>query len=143
MELRLMVYTCSIWLGNIKYDAFSEPFVPQVFEDGGIQWTSWHSSPTGFTHPWILESKTAPVGFTRPHSMSGDPEGSTDLLEFNPDGVLTSNGANKFVGCQTEEQLKKNNRTYQIWWQGAGPVPGVECTSIVVLYKMVDFDWIG
>ncbi|KAE8453002.1 hypothetical protein EG329_012189 [Mollisiaceae sp. DMI_Dod_QoI] len=122
----------SMWIGGMKYQSYSEPLIVKLIIGGHLKFTSWHETPLGFSYPYIFDTKTAPVGFKDPRSSS-IPAGATPYhIRFNKEGILTYNGKNKFVGCRNEEMAKLH--TFQIWWQGAGPLEGWNCSTPLIFY---------
>ncbi|KAH6722427.1 hypothetical protein BKA61DRAFT_667169 [Leptodontidium sp. MPI-SDFR-AT-0119] len=124
----------SLWIGYTKYKQYSEPFCPIV--GGNISFTSWHQTPTGWQNMYIFANKTAPVAFTTAHGHYVPPGASADGFGFDKYGNWTFQGQNKFVACQTKDQVKKGPyEGYQIWWKGAGSVRGVNCSEPISLVK--------
>jgi hypothetical protein len=127
-SLRLFYANTSAYIGQIKYESYSEPLVVSgagVAGSGdGLTFLSIHSAPTGFQQAYVVPHQTQPMGFSLPHG--GPPPGvRTTGWAFDGNGVLTNNGRNLFYACQNAEQAAIN--TYQIWWWGAGEPNGVSC----------------
>ena len=119
----------SAYLGQIKYQTYSEPLVVSGADaDGssgdGLSFLSIHSAPTGGQEMYLVPHETQPIGFSVPHGSA--PAGvRTTGFSFNGQGVLQNNGRNLFYACQDAEQASINS--YQIWWWGAGRPNGVGC----------------
>ncbi len=119
----------SAYLGQIKYQTYSEPLIVSGANvDGstgnGLSFLSIHSAPTGGQEMYLVPHQTQPIGFSVPHG--GAPPGvRTTGFGFNNQGVLENNGRNLFYACQDAEQAALNS--YQIWWWGAGRPNGVGC----------------
>lgn len=127
-SFRLFYANSSAWLGQIKYQAYSEPLVVSgaglAGNADGLGFLSIHQAPTGFQDAYIVPHQTQPIGFSTPHGAP--PQGvRTTGWAFNGNGVLTNNGHNLFYACQNAEQAAINS--YQIWWWGAGEPNGVSC----------------
>jgi hypothetical protein len=126
---RLSYANTSAYIGQIKYQEYSEPLVVQgAGIDGaqgdGLSFLSIHSAPTGSQMMYVVPHQTQPVGFSVPHG--GAPQGvRTTGFSFGPGGNLLNNGLNLFYACQNAEQAAINS--YQIWWWGNGRPNGVSC----------------
>ena len=126
--LRLSYANTSAYLGQIKYQEYSEPLVVSGAgvngASDGLSFLSIHSSPTGFQEMYVVPHETQPVGFSVPHG--GAPAGvRTSGFSFGPGGNLLNNGKNLFYACQNAEQAAIDS--YQVWWFGAGEPNGVSC----------------
>ncbi|KAF8538363.1 hypothetical protein BDD12DRAFT_806187 [Trichophaea hybrida] len=103
----------SAYVGNIKYDVFSEP----LLLGSKTEFTSFHSSPTGWQNLYIFPNKTAPVGFNTPHTMS-IPEGAQEY------GFTSDNGMFKYDSGKGPKALwavcpvKKEAGSWQLYWKG-------------------------
>ena len=121
--LRLSYANSSAYLGEIKYQEYSEPLVVSG-GSGGLTFQSIHQAPTGEQEMYVVPGETQPVGFSVPHG--GAPPGvSTTGFSFGPLGNLNWEGKNKFWACQNAEQAELNS--WQVWWAGAGEPNGVSC----------------
>lgn len=87
----------------------SEPFYA-TGGGGGVSFTSYHSSGTGFTSLYLFPDTSQPIGVTTPHSASV-PYGSViSGFDFDSHGYLVFNKTNKFYGCPAAKN------SYQITW---------------------------
>lgn len=125
---RLYYANSSAYIGQIKYQSYSEPLVVSgagiAGNANGLGFLSIHQAPTGFQDAYIVPHQTKPIGFSTPHGSP--PSGvRTQGWAFDRNGVLTNNGHNLFYACQNAQQAAIN--TYQIWWWGAGEPNGVSC----------------
>jgi hypothetical protein len=125
---RLSYANSSAYIGQIKYQTYSEPLVVQGADvagsSDGLSFISIHSAPTGFQEMYIVPHQTKPVGFSVPHGSA--PAGvRTTGFTFGPAGNLLNNGRKLFYACQNAEQASINS--YQIWWFGDGQPNGVSC----------------
>lgn len=117
------------WLGQIKYQSYSEPLVVSGADSSdstsdGLVFQSIHADPNGYQSAYIVPHVTGPVGFSSPHATA--PQGvRTTGWAFNGGGNLINNGQNLFYACQNAEQAAISS--YQIWWWGAGKPDGVSC----------------
>jgi len=127
-SFNLFYANSSAWIGQIKYQFYSEPLVvsgADVAGNGdGLTFLSIHSAPTGFQKAYIVPHQTQPIGFSIPHG-SPPPGVRTTGWAFDSNGILTNNGRNLFYACQNAEQAAINS--YQIWWWGAGEPNGLHC----------------
>ncbi|KAL6248267.1 hypothetical protein RBB50_004522 [Rhinocladiella similis] len=118
----------SAYIGQIKYQVYSEPLVvsgPAAHGGGGggggdgITFQSIHQSPTGWQNMYVVPHQSKPVGFSVPHGSA--PAGTrTNRFSFNFGGGLMNNGLNLFYACQ--DHKLRDMHTYQIYWM-AGPFP--------------------
>ncbi|KAG0641802.1 hypothetical protein HOY80DRAFT_704391 [Tuber brumale] len=101
----------SAYIGNSKYNSGSEKL---EFTSGGdgLSFTSFHSSPTGWTDFFIFPSESRAVGFTTPHSSVVPPGASTRGFE-NVGGQLAYQGRMEWQACD------QGDGVYQIYWNGA------------------------
>ena len=126
----------SAWLGEIKYQSYSEPLIVSGAGVGdgadGLSFLSIHSAPTGGQSAYVVPHQTQPIGFSVPHG--GAPAGvRTTGWSFDGQGVLLNNGLNLFYACQNAEQAEINS--YEIWWWGAGEPNGVSCKGPLHIMK--------
>jgi hypothetical protein len=127
-SFNLFYANSSAWLGQIKYQSYSEPLIVSgaglAGNADGLGFLSIHQAPTGFQDAYIVPHQTQPIGFSTPH---GSPPAGvrTQGWAFDSNGVLTNNGHNLFYACQNAEDAEINS--YQIWWWGAGEPNGVSC----------------
>lgn len=125
---RLSYANSSAYIGQIKYQTYSEPLVVQGADINGaadgLSFISIHSAPTGFQEMYIIPHETQPVGFSVPH---GSPPANvrTTGFTFGPAGNLLNNGKKLFYACQNAADAEINS--YQIWWFGNGKPNGVSC----------------
>ena len=125
---RLFYANSSAYIGQIKYQEYSEPLVVQGAgingASDGLTFLSIHSAPTGFQEMYVIPHETQPVGFSVPH---GSPPASvrTTGFSFGPAGNLRNNGNRLFYACQNAADAAINS--YQIWWWGNGEPNGVSC----------------
>lgn len=125
---RLSYANSSAYIGQIKYQEYSEPLVVQGANINGaadgLSFLSIHAAPTGFQQMYVVPHQTQPVGFSVPHG--GPPPGvRTTGFSFGPAGNLLNNGRKLFYACQNAADAEINS--YQIWWFGAGRPNGVSC----------------
>ncbi|KAI9730652.1 MAG: hypothetical protein M1818_008134 [Claussenomyces sp. TS43310] len=120
----------SIWIGGIKSEVYSEPFLAQSGQ-GRLVFTSYHSVPTGWQLVYIYPNETTPVGLTVPHGGAIPQGASSSGFAFDDEGLLKYNGANKFFGCQTAVESKL--QTYEIYWIGDSEPNGVSCIGPLYL----------
>jgi len=105
----------SLFIGQISFQIYSEPFYA-TSGGGGLSFTSYHSTPTGFTQAYLFPNGTQPVGITIPHSGLLPPGGATASgFGFNSDGYLVFNGVNNFFGCADSVP-----NSFQIYWLAGG-----------------------
>ena len=127
-SFKLFYANSSAWIGQIKYQSYSEPLIVSGADVAGntddLSFLSIHSVPTGFQEAYIVPHQTQPIGFSIPHG-SPPPGVRTTGWAFDGNGILTNNGHNLFYACQNAEQAAINS--YQIWWWGAGEPNGVSC----------------
>jgi hypothetical protein len=113
----------SIYLGDIKYQIYSEPLVVQGADETSqlIAFRSIHSGPSPGLNLYHVPRQSQPLGLdTHP------PEGArSDKWAFNGEGNLESNGHNFFYACQ-DEGLRSMN-TWQMWWVAGDWPQGWEC----------------
>jgi hypothetical protein len=126
----------SAYLGQIKYQEYSEPLVVSGAgvnnASNGLSFLSIHQAPTGYQEMYIVPHQTQPVGFSVPHG--GTPAGvRTTGFGFNNAGILMNNRRNLFFACQNAELAAINS--YQIWWFGAGEPDGVSCVGPLGIKK--------
>lgn len=120
---RLSYANSSAYIGQIKYQEYSEPLV-LTGGSGGLTFESIHSAPTGSQQMYIIPHETQPVGFSVPHGTA--PAGvRTTGFSFGPAGNLLNNGKKLFYACQNAADAEVNS--YQIWWWGNGEPNGVSC----------------
>ncbi|CCX30324.1 hypothetical protein FPQ18DRAFT_313528 [Pyronema domesticum] len=119
----LMFANGSAYIGNIKYNTYSEPLLlsglnPQY----GNGFTSFHSSPTGWQTFFVYENQTRPISFTVPHSAY-IPAGAatTGFGVFDGNFKLQSNGkiSEKWIACQVSKAATPYD-SWQILWNGEG-----------------------
>jgi hypothetical protein len=127
-SFKLFYANTSAWIGQIKYQSYSEPLIVSGADVAGnadgLSFLSIHSAPTGFQDAYIVPHQTQPIGFSIP--LGSPPPGvRTTGWAFDGNGILTNNGYNLFYACQNAEQAAINS--YQIWWWGAGEPNGVSC----------------
>jgi hypothetical protein len=124
MYTNLMFANNSAYIGQIRYEIYSEPLIIGPY--GGF--TSQHQSPTGFVSAYVYPGETAPLQFTTPHS--GLVPAGASTTGFNFTGQLWSvNGTtNAWVACPIEYSSDGNWTTAQIYWQG-GAV-NTSCTPV-------------
>lgn len=127
-SFRLFYANSSAYIGQIKYQEYSEPLVVQGANINGaadgLSFNSIHSAPTGFQQMYVVPHQTQPVGFSVPHG--GPPAGvRTTGFSFGPAGNLRNNGRKLFYACQNAADAEINS--YQIWWFGDGEPNGVSC----------------
>lgn len=126
----------SMYLGQIRYQQYAEPLVlTGAYQgddvQGGLSFTSVHSTPTGFQDAFVELNHTAPVQFTGPHSAAKPDDAVTSPFYFSTQSdrvpaTLNWNSENRFFACQTDEL--KALKSYQIWWQANDAFPaGVHC----------------
>jgi len=123
---RVLYANTSAYLGEIKYQTYSEPLVVNSFsgDDNSVTFLSIHSSPTGFQQMYVVPHQSQPVGFGVPHG--GPPAGvRTTGFSFAADGTLLNIGLNLFHACQ-DAALQAMN-TYQIYWIASSFPPGMIC----------------
>lgn len=94
----------------------SEPFVATGGGGGGVGFTSYHSSGTGFTLLYLYPDASQPVGVTTPHSAAIPYEAEVSGFDFNSHGYLVFNGANQFYGCPVISSFPGAKDSYQIIW---------------------------
>jgi hypothetical protein len=128
----LLTYKGSVWIGDIKSQTYAEPFISSA--NGGIYFTSFHSTPTGGQSAYIFANESKPLGLTIPHSTSYPQGVITTGITFNSGGYLNFNGENKFIGCQDETAAAI--RSYKIYWGGSGTPEGLNCTGPLSIYEM-------
>ena len=126
----------TLWIGGIKYETYSEPFIAEGSSDrtSSLLFTSYHSAPTGGEFVEFVPDVTGPLYTTSPGEPT-PPGGQTITgLDFDTQSRLNYRGKYNFVGCQNV--LEQELETYQIWWMGGGPPPnGTVCTQPLFLYK--------
>ena len=122
----------SAYIGQIKYQEYSEPLIVNGCKvapdtEGGIDFLSQHSAPTGAQYGYIMPGVTAPLSFTVPHTGGEMPNGAVSTgFYFSGGGPLLFKGKNKFYACQSPGEAAIN--TYQVWWKGGKDLPvGVDC----------------
>ena len=126
-QFQLFFANDSAYFGQINYELYSEPLVvsgAHVGSDtsGSLSFISIHSSPTGYQAGYIEPAKTAPIGFSVPHTGGVVPQGAaTTKFSFDAGGALVWNGNNKFYACQTT--VLAALEAYQVLWNGAGQLP--------------------
>ena len=115
MYTNLMFANNSAYIGQIRYEQYSEPLI--INAEGGF--TSQHQSPTGFTAAYVFPGQTAPLGFTTPHGGLFPPAGASSV-GFNFTGQLWGvNGTtSNWVACPIAYSSDGNWTTAQIYWQG-------------------------
>jgi len=123
----------SLFIGQASTDLYSEPFYA-AYGGGGIGFTSYHESPTGFTSLFLFPNDTMPVGLTIPHSGGLLPGTRNSGFGFNTDGYLTFGGVNNFIGCTNSVK-----NSFQIFWLGdlsdtQDPL-GSSCIGPLFLYR--------
>jgi hypothetical protein len=127
-SFKLFYANSSAWIGQIKYQSYSEPLIVSGADVAGntddLSFLSIHSAPTGSQDAYVVPHQTQPIGFSIPHG-SPPPGVRTTGWAFDGDGILTNNGHNLFYACQNAEQAAINS--YQIWWWGAGEPNGLSC----------------
>lgn len=127
-SFKLFYANSTAWIGQIKYQSYSEPLIVAGADVAGnsdvLSFLSIHSAPTGFQEAYIVPHQTQPIGFSIPHG-SPPPGVRTTGWAFDRNGILTNNGHNLFYACQNAEQAAINS--YQIWWWGAGEPNGLSC----------------
>jgi hypothetical protein len=116
----------SLFIGNIKYETYSEPFI--VSPQGSF--LSQHQAPTGWQYTYVYPSESAPVGLTIAHAGGSPPAGaSTEGFNFNINGNWAINGTRNWLACAVEKDDAGNWETAQIHWLGS-PNGSGECTPI-------------
>jgi hypothetical protein len=127
-SFKLFYANSSAWIGQIKYQSYSEPLIVSGADvagnTGDLSFLSIHSAPTGSQDAYVVPHQTQPIGFSIPHG-SPPPGVRTTGWAFDGNGILTNNGHNLFYACQNAEQAAINS--YQIWWWGAGEPNGLSC----------------
>jgi hypothetical protein len=126
----------SAYLGQIKYQTYSEPLIVSgAGVNGlgdGLSFQSIHSSPNGQQTAYIVPHQTQPIGFSSPHV--NPPAGvRTTGWSFASDGTLLNNGLDLFYACQNAEQAALHS--YEVWWWGAGQPNGVSCKGPLQIKK--------
>ncbi|KAK5264912.1 hypothetical protein LTR96_009711 [Exophiala xenobiotica] len=130
-SLSLFYANTSAYLGQIKYQIYSEPLIVSGAQrDGsggdGISFQSIHQSPTGWQNMYVVPRQSRPVGFSVPHGSA--PAGTrTNGFSFNPanGGSLVNNGFDLFYACQDRNLAAMH--TYQIYWLAGGFPRNMSC----------------
>ncbi|RPA98363.1 hypothetical protein L873DRAFT_1740520 [Choiromyces venosus 120613-1] len=117
------------WIGNSKYNSGSQKLQFSSGGDGdGLSFTSFHSTPTGWTDFWIFPDESRAAGFTTPHSAFVPEGASTKGFEKMGD-QLAYKGRMEWQACD------QGDGSWKIFWDGAhdaGCVPvGLYITEIV------------
>ncbi|KIW64675.1 hypothetical protein PV04_09593 [Phialophora macrospora] len=112
----------SAYIGQIKYQAYSEPLIVSGAQHDidTLTFQSIHSSPTGWQQMYVTPRQSKPVGFTTPHASP--PHGvRVDEFSFNWDrSGLQNHGRNLFYACRDAGGKLAKLHSYQIWWIGDG-----------------------
>ncbi|KAK7906187.1 hypothetical protein LTR67_000913 [Exophiala xenobiotica] len=132
-SLSLFYANTSAYLGQIKYQIYSEPLIVSGAQRGGsggggdgISFQSIHQSPTGWQNMYVVPRQSRPVGFSVPHGSA--PAGTrTNGFSFNSanGGSLMNNGLDLFYACQ--DQTLAAMHTYQIYWLAGGFPRNMSC----------------
>ncbi|KAI5821419.1 hypothetical protein BZA77DRAFT_299518 [Pyronema omphalodes] len=119
----LMFANGSAYIGNIKYNTYSEPLLLSGLNPTyGNIFTSFHSSPTGWQTFFVYENQTRPISFTVPHSGYVPPGAkTTGFGVFDGRFQLKSNGkiSEKWIACQVPKDMAPYD-SWQILWNGEG-----------------------
>ncbi|KIY04060.1 uncharacterized protein Z520_00752 [Fonsecaea multimorphosa CBS 102226] len=111
----------SAYIGQIKYQSYSEPLIVSGARNGidTITFQSIHSSPTGWQQMYVVPGQSKPVGFSVPH---GSPPAGvrTNEFSFTWNGSLQNHGRNFFYACQDAAGTLAAIHSYQIWWMANG-----------------------
>ncbi|RMD42131.1 hypothetical protein DV735_g2976, partial [Chaetothyriales sp. CBS 134920] len=123
---RLSYANSSAYIGQIKYQTYSEPLVVtnpvEPIASAGLSFTSIHSVPTGWQNAYVVEGENQPLWFSVPHASP--PAGAiTTGFGFGAQGALGIDGVNRFYVCQ-DDALDAIS-TFQVYWFGAEQI-GVE-----------------
>jgi hypothetical protein len=112
----------SAYIGQIKYQTYSEPLIVSGAQNGidTLTFQSIHSSPNGWQQMYVTPRQSKPVGFSTPR---GSPPQGVRVNEFsfnwNRSG-LQNHGRNLFYACQDAGGKLAALHSYQIWWMGDG-----------------------
>ncbi|KAH7356603.1 hypothetical protein BKA65DRAFT_547990 [Rhexocercosporidium sp. MPI-PUGE-AT-0058] len=121
------------------YQFFAHPYLPLLTilesqasfanESFWIGYTKYKQYSQRWQNMYIFANETA-------HGHAVPPEAIDHGFGFDEYGNWNFQGQNKFVACQTREQIKRGPyQGYQIWWKGAGSVRGVNCIELISLVK--------
>ncbi|EXJ63413.1 uncharacterized protein A1O5_11462 [Cladophialophora psammophila CBS 110553] len=111
----------SAYIGQIKYQTYSEPLIVSGARGGSdrITFQSIHSSPTGWQNMYVVPRQSKPIGFSPPHGSA--PVGTrTNEFSFTWNGSLQNHGRNFFYACQDAAGTLAAIHSYQIWWIADG-----------------------
>ncbi|KIW86314.1 hypothetical protein Z517_01710 [Fonsecaea pedrosoi CBS 271.37] len=107
----------SAYIGQIKYQSYSEPLIVSGGRNGvdTLTFQSIHASPTGWQQMYVVPRQSRPVGFSTPH---GSPPAGvrTNEFSFNWNGALQNHGRNFFYACEDNAGALAAIHSWQIWW---------------------------
>ncbi|OAP62789.1 hypothetical protein AYL99_02016 [Fonsecaea erecta] len=118
----------SAYIGQIKYQSYSEPLIVSGAKNGidTLTFQSIHTSPTGWQQMYVVPQQSKPVGFSTPHGSP--PSGvRTNEFSFTWNGSLQNHGRNFFYACQDAAGTLAAINSYQIWWIADGFPRGWTC----------------
>jgi hypothetical protein len=118
----------SAYIGQIKYQSYSEPLIVSGARGrtDTITFQSIHSSPTGWQQMYVVPRQSRPVGFSTPH---GSPPAGVRVGEFGfaRNGGLENRGLNLFYFCRQPFGELAKTHTYQLYWLAGGIPRNLTC----------------
>ncbi|KAK5261496.1 hypothetical protein LTR40_002082 [Exophiala xenobiotica] len=125
----------SAYIGQIKYQVYSEPLIVSGAQNGmdTITFQSIHSNPTGWQQMYVTTHQSRPVGFSPPHGSA--PQGTrTNEFGFNFRGQLQNHGLNLFYACRGFNDSLATLHSYQIYWLAAGFPRAMVCKGPLAIH---------
>ncbi|KAH8155011.1 uncharacterized protein LAJ45_00019 [Morchella importuna] len=120
-ERQLSASGGTVYIGNIKYSGRVEPLILNYpggkpgGGEGGLTFTNYFSSATGWRNGYVFPNRSEPIGFTAPHSAYVPYGADTGKFSVGRDDrLLRYNGLDRWYLCPTTDY----NNTYKLHFVG-------------------------
>jgi hypothetical protein len=123
----------SAYLGQIKYQSYSEPLIVSGASraSSGLTFQSIHDAPTGWQDMYVVPHRSLPVAFGPPHGSPPAGVRSTGFA-FDKAGALENHGVNLFYACQDRDLEALH--AYQIYWIADGWPRNLTCKGPIGIH---------